>query len=119
MPSYTTPRVVEIILHDDDGTKRHAVATKRLGNNSNVAHWDLSLRHPSGESWPAQYSGGGIIDAMAELVERKEFEFNRSRSRGHKPHPMLPDRNVPINDGGNPMRADVMMSGRDSRYKGR
>jgi hypothetical protein len=116
MPSYGTPRIVEITLIDDDGTKRVATATKNTGNNSNTAHWNLRLTHASGEAWPAQFSGPHILDALGELIERKEYEHNRSRSRGYKPHPMLPDRNVNIDAGGNQTRADIAMNMRDHRF---
>jgi hypothetical protein len=116
MPSYSTPRVVEITLTDDDGSKRTATATKNTRNNSNTPHWTLQLSHPSGQSWPAQFSGGHILDALGELIERKEHEYNASRSRGHKPHPMLPDRNVPVSETGETMRAGIAMNGRDFRF---
>jgi hypothetical protein len=66
MPTYGTPRKVEIILTDDDGTKRVATATKLWGN-SNQPHWDMRLQHPSGTIWPADYGGGNILDALGEI----------------------------------------------------
>jgi hypothetical protein len=116
MPSYGTPRVVQIELIDDDGKKRICTATKHNRSNSNTPHWDLVLSHPSGQSWPAQFSGGNILDAVGELIERKEHEYNASRSRGHKPHPGLPDRNQRVDEFGNSMTAPVTMNGRDHRF---
>jgi hypothetical protein len=113
MPSYPAPRIVEITLTDDDGTRRVFSATRRHGN-SNLAHWDAKYSHP-GYAVPVTFSGPEILDAGAKVIVDNEHTFNRARSRGYREHPMLADRNVSIDDAGNSMRADVVMSGRDNR----
>jgi hypothetical protein len=67
----------------------------------------MRLQHPSGTIWPADYGGGNILDALGEFIVRKEPDYYASRSRGHKPHPDLPDRNVSIDESGNSVRADI------------
>jgi hypothetical protein len=114
MPSYGTPRIVEIVLHDDDGTRRTATAT-RVHNNASLPHWTLNLQHPA-EGWPADFRGQNILDALGEFIARKEPEYYASRSRGHRAHPSLPDRNVPVTDNGDYTRASIGMNGRDFRY---
>jgi hypothetical protein len=106
MPTFNAPRKVEIILYDDDGSKRVAIAERAHGR-SNLPHWDLALQHqPSGRSWPADFNGSNIVDALTELIERKDHEYHASRGRA--PHPMLADRNVPVNDAGDLTRALIM-----------
>jgi hypothetical protein len=106
MPTYSAPRKVEVILYDDDGSKRIAVAERDRGY-SNLPRWNMALGHPSGRSWPAQFSGSNIGDALFELLARKEDEYYQERGRGHRPQPGLPDRNVPIRDDGSFSRADL------------
>lgn len=110
MPTFNAPRKIEIILYDDDGvSKRVAIAERARGRSSNLPHWDLALQHlPSGRSWPADFNGSNIIDALGELIEQKDSEYHQSRALGRAPHPMLADRNVPVNDGGDLTRAMIM-----------
>ena len=107
MPAFTQPRRIEIVLVDDDGTQRSAVATRPYGRNANLPHWDMRLMHPSGEHWPASFDGNAVLDALGELIERKEHRYNESRSRGHRAQGMLADRNVPIDDSGAFTRANI------------
>jgi hypothetical protein len=105
MPVFDPPRKVQIILTDDAGRARVAVA-ERMRGNSQTAHWNLTLMHdPSGRSWPADFHGSNILDALGELIERKDHEF--FRHNGRAPNPMLPDRNVSVRETGHDTRAPV------------
>ncbi|CCE11728.1 hypothetical protein BRAS3843_770026 [Bradyrhizobium sp. STM 3843] len=93
-----------MILFDDDGGKRVAVANRPTSRTSNMPHWDMALHHlPSGRTWPADFNGNNVLDALAELVERKDHEYFAASARPR----MQNDRNVPIDDLGNPTRADL------------
>jgi hypothetical protein len=107
MSTYGAPKKVEIILTDDDGSERRVTATRRYSNTMEP-QWDLRTQHPSGMNWSWSYSGHPVLDAAATALERKEPEYHASKGRGHKPHPMLPDRNIPINEAGDPTRATIM-----------
>ena len=105
MPTFNAPRRVEIILHDDAGGKRIAVALRAQGRSSNLPHWDLALTHdPSGRTWPASFDGNAILDALSELVERKDGEYH-TRS-GHAKQ----DRVTSVRDDGTFSRADITTS---------
>src|SRR5215510_7928701 len=106
MPTYASPRRVEIVLVDDDGSKRVAVAERHRGN-TNLPRWDLALNHPSGRSWPGTFSGANVGDALFEFLARKEGEYYQERGRGHRPQPNYPDRNAPVDEAGAIMRANI------------
>jgi hypothetical protein len=106
MPTFTPPRRVEIILTDDEGGRRVAVAERDRGYTSQP-HWTLALQHPSGRAWPADFNGNNVIDALGELIDRKDHEYHTARGRGAPPA-MQPDRNVPVRDDGSLSRADIM-----------
>jgi hypothetical protein len=115
MPNYGAPKKVEIILYDDDGTSRRVIA-ERQHRNTNVPQWSMRVVHPSGSNWPADFVGHEILDAASAALERKESTYYQSRARGHRPHPDLPDHNIPIDDAGNAMRANIRMNERDHRF---
>jgi hypothetical protein len=114
MPRYEDPRVIEVIEHYDDGSKRHGTVTRRRSNTS-MSQWSGALVHPTERFEIAGYGNG--MDRLREAMDLKEPRFQESRARGHRPHSnMLPDHNVRIDDAGNSMRADVTMNMRDFRY---
>jgi hypothetical protein len=105
MPVFNPPRKVQVILTDDNGHARVAVA-ERMRGNSNQAHWNLTLHHdPSGRSWPADFHGSNVLDALGELIERKDHEYHTHNGRA--PNPMMPDRNVSVRETGHDTRAPV------------
>jgi hypothetical protein len=55
---------------DASGRKRIVTATK----SPTDFHWQLRLTHPSGRNWPAQFHGGNVLDAMAELLTSRDIE---------------------------------------------
>ena len=104
MPVFNLPRKIEIVLHDDNGGRRVAVAERARGRSSNLAHWDLALSHdPGGRTWPASFDGNAILDAMGALIEQKDSEYHTQRGRSQ----MLPDRNVPVDEAGALMRQNI------------
>lgn len=55
------------------------------------------LQHPSGRSWRGDFHGPNVLDALSELLNSKNVEYQQERSRGHKPPPsQLVDRNVKV-----------------------
>ena len=103
MPSFAQPRRVTISMIDDDGAERVVIASRPYGRSANLPHWDLRLQHPSGQHWPGSFDGGNILDAMGEMLVRKEHVYNESRNRGHRVPQMRADRNISIGDDGNPI----------------
>jgi hypothetical protein len=101
MPTFNAPRKVEIILYDDAGGRRIAVAERTRGYASQP-HWRMALTHDTtGRSWPADFNGNAIIDALGSLVEQKEIEYH-TRS-GYAKH----DRVVSVRDDGTMSGANI------------
>jgi hypothetical protein len=103
VPTFEQPRKIEIVLYDDQGNKRIAVAQRAHGRSASLAHWDLVLGHPSGRTWPASFDGNAVLDAMGALIEQKDNEYHTQRGRSQ----MLPDRNVPVDEAGALMRQNI------------
>ena len=95
MPTFNPPRKIEIVLYDDQGHRRIAVAERARGRSSNLPHWDLALSHdPGGRTWPASFDGSNVLDAMGALIEQKDGEYH-TRS-GHA----IRDRVTSVRDDG-------------------
>ncbi|MDN5003896.1 hypothetical protein ACFQZO_23960 [Bradyrhizobium sp. GCM10027634] len=91
----STPETFQLIGTDADGRRRTVTAVKDSGSR----YWDITLRHPSGETWPARYSGdAGILDAMAELLNSKDVQFKQDRGRGDRPPPQPYDHSRSLGD---------------------
>ena len=91
------PESFALIGRDPDGRQRSVTATRP----SNAFYWDLQLRHPSGQSWQAQYHGAGnagILDAMSELMRSKDAEFKQDKARNDRPPAEQRDHNRSITD---------------------
>jgi hypothetical protein len=83
------PQQFTLIGRDPDGRQRSVTASK----GSQDFYWNLRLQHPSGRNWQAQYRGGGVLDAMCELLNSKDAEFTADRARGDRPHEEPVDHN--------------------------
>jgi len=102
MPTFNAPRKVEVILTDDSGHRRIAVAERARGYN-NLPHWGLALHHePTGRSWPGSFDGAAIIDALGELIERKDHEYHTRSGQAKQ------DRVVSVRDDGTMSGSDIM-----------
>jgi hypothetical protein len=80
---------------DTTGRKRTVTATRESGE----FYWDMTLRHPSGQTWPARFHGPNVLDAMSELMTSRDAEFKQDGARGDRPPAQMPDHNRPVNDG--------------------
>jgi hypothetical protein len=84
---------------DEHGRTRTVTARK----DADDWNWNLTLRHPSGETWSGAFTGrAGILDAMGEMMTSRDAQFVQDRDRGDRPRQVMrTDRNRAVDDGGN------------------
>jgi hypothetical protein len=100
----TTPETFVLSGVDTAGRRRTVTATKESGENS----WDMTLRHPSGMTWPARYHGDtGILDAMCELMNSKDVEYRIDKGNGDRPPAPHRDLNVRVDEFGQDIAAPI------------
>jgi hypothetical protein len=100
MPTYRSTIAQAFVLsgRDEFGRVRVAEAVKQSDDRT----WQMTLRHPSGQSWQARYSGDvGVLDALAELLNSKNNDYVADRDRGDRPRDVMSaDRNRAVREDG-------------------
>jgi hypothetical protein len=91
----TTPETRTVVEQEADGRQRVAVAIRDHGS---TRHWNLQVRHPSGEHWSGTYTGdtNNVVTALNEMLARTENEFRTDKARGDRPRPTVPDFSRPV-----------------------
>jgi hypothetical protein len=110
----TTPEVWELSRIDADGRKTVCTLTKSGYDQSTV-----TLTHPDGQSWSRHCYGPNYIDHVGSMFVSKEGDYRDAKARGFRPkQEAVYDRNIRVDEMGNAQGAPIVMSTRDSRYRG-
>jgi hypothetical protein len=98
MPTYrsTSPEIFELSNMDQFGRVRYVQAKKLPDDFA----WQLTLKHPDGQTWAGSYSGrAGILDAMSDMLNSHDIEFTQARENGDRPREIMSaDRNRAVRD---------------------
>lgn len=93
----TTEKELNLFDRDEDGRQR-LVTARRDPSSGSLERWRLEVRHPSGWSRPAVFTGNqmGAVVAMGSLLEETRQQFRDERYRGdQQPVQLDPMRGAP------------------------
>lgn len=88
-----------LIERGKDGSQRVCRAVQA---DHNPKMWNLTLEHPSGQSWNGTFHGDGnsVQLALIQMAMDREDAYRQEANRGHRPPPQVRDPNVRVDDAG-------------------